>query len=177
VVIATPPAERLVPALLLVAVAVGVVANLLIVLRELNHAGVDELRPTAEGRLVPAVAELDPVPGMLILRIAAPLYTANVRGVQAKILDAVAAADPQPAVVVVDATVVGTLSVTGLAVFRALDEQLGQQGVELWFASLPPRALAQAHLAPGWERFDRAGRPHPTAAAAVAAFRDRASRL
>ena len=189
---------------LLVAVAVGVAANLLLVLHEVNHVDVDELRPLADGSLVPAPAPApapeaegaegaaaapptangsvlaattaawsDPLPGLLVLRIGAPLYTANVRRVQATILDRVAAADPRPEVVVVDATVVGRLSVTGLAVFRELDRELADQGVELWFASLPPRALVQAHLAPGWERLAGGGRLHPTATAAVAAYRAR----
>ncbi|HEV7761950.1 MAG TPA: SulP family inorganic anion transporter [Acidimicrobiales bacterium] len=222
---------------LLVAVAVGVIANLLLVLHELNHVDVDELRPLADGSLVPAspavpadgadpanpagpataaatapsasgpahpegvvaaaaaaseaaanvakavasssvlaasaAAWSDPMPGLLVLRVGAPLYTANVRGVATRILEHVAAADPGPEVVVVDATVVGRLSVTCLSVFRELDRQLADQGVELWFASLPPRALAQAHLAPGWASWDRAGRLHPTATAAVAAYRAR----
>jgi high affinity sulfate transporter 1 len=228
---------------LLVAVAVGVVANLLLVLHELNHVDIDELRPLADGSLVPVAPEVpgaaerpgdgakpagpagpavaaatgpspsgpahpegvvaaaaaaseaaanvakavasssvlaasaaawsDPIPGLLVLRVGAPLYTANVRGAATRILAHVAAADPAPEVVVVDATVVGKLSVTGLSVFRELDRQLADEGVELWFASLPPRALAQAHLAPGWDRLDKGGRLHPTATAAVAAFRAR----
>lgn len=111
---------------------------------------------------------------MLILRIGAPIYTANARGVQGKILDRVAAADPKPAVVLVDATVVGALSVTGLTVFRELEQRLDEQGIELWFASLPPRALLQAHQLPGWDRLAHGGRLHPTATDAVAAYQARA---
>lgn len=160
---------------LLIAVAVGVAANLLLVLRELNHADVDELRPLADGgSLVPAAAGLDPIPGMLILRIGAPIYTANARGVQGKILDRVAAASPAPSVVLVDATVVGVLSVTGLTVFRELEQRLDEQGIELWFSSLPPRALLQAHQLPGWDRLADGGRLHPTAADAVIAYQARA---
>lgn len=160
---------------LLVAVAVGVAANLLLVLRELNHAGTDELRALPDGSLVPAVVvpEIPPVPGLLVLRITAPVYTANARGIQAKVIDAVEATDPRPRVVVVDMTVVGQLTVTALTVGRELEQQLADRGVELWIAALPPRALAQAHEAPGWSRLDAAGRLHPTATAAVAAYRSR----
>ncbi len=158
---------------LLVAVAVGVAANLLLVLRELNHPDVDELRPAPDGSFLPAADGLAPTPGLLVLRIGAPLYTANAREVQRQILGRVDAADPIPDVVVVDATVVGRLSVTTLQVFRELDQELRDQGVELWIASLPPRALEQARKAPGWDAMERAGRLHPTARAALDAFASR----
>jgi MFS superfamily sulfate permease-like transporter len=148
------------------------------VLHELNHAGVDELRPRAGGSggsggaLLPVASEpdLSPIPGLLVLRIGAPLYTANARGVQAKILDRVAATDPRPRVLVLDGTAVGALSATTLTVFRELDRQLADQGIELWLAALPPRALAQARQLPAWDGLDAAGRLHPTAREAVAAF-------
>jgi sulfate permease, SulP family len=155
---------------LLVAVAVGVAANLLLVLRELNHPDVDELRASPDGTLVPAADGLAATPGLLVLRIGAPLYTANVREAQRQIVGRVEAAEPPPRVVVVDATVVGRLSVTTLQVFRELDQELRDRGVELWIASLPPRALEQARTAPGWDAMDRAGRLHPTARAALDAF-------
>jgi high affinity sulfate transporter 1 len=158
---------------LLVAVAVGVAANLLLVLRELNHPDVDELRLASDGSLVPA-ADLAPTPGLLVLRIGAPLYTANAREAQRQILERVDAADPRPHVVVVDATAVGRLSVTLLQVFRDLDQELRDRGVELWIASLPPRALEQARMSPGWDTIDRAGRLHPTTRAALDAFAARA---
>jgi MFS superfamily sulfate permease-like transporter len=159
---------------LLVAVAVGVAANLLLVLRELNHPDVDELRVAPDGSLVPAADGLAPTPGLLVLRIGAPLYTANAREAQRQILGRVDATDPPPRVVVVDATAVGRLSVTSLEVFRELDQELRDQGVELWIASLPPRALEQARKAPGWDAMDRAGRLYPTARAALDAFAARA---
>jgi hypothetical protein len=69
-------------------------ANLLLVLRELNHAGVDELRPRPDGTLVPAASDpgLAAVPGLLVLRIGAPIYTANARGIQGRVLVGVAQA-------------------------------------------------------------------------------------
>ena len=159
---------------LLVAVAVGVAFNLLLLLRELNHPDVDELRPRAggDGSMVPA-SEADagpPVPGLLVLRIGAPLYTANARTVQRTVIDRVAAADPPVRVVLVDATVVGLIPVTVLAVFRETEQQLAEQGVEQWIAALPPRALAQARRTPGWDEMAAAGRVYPTASTAVAAF-------
>jgi sulfate permease, SulP family len=162
---------------LLVAVGVGVVLNLLIVLRELNHPDVDELRPLVggDGSLVPS-SDGDagpPVPGLLVLRVGAPLYTANVRTVQRTVIDRVVGAGRPVHVVVMDSTVVGRLTVTVLEVGRELDEQLAEAGVELWISSLPPRALEQAHEAPRWAEMAAAGRFHPTATEAVADFRRR----
>ena len=159
---------------LLVAVAVGVGATLLLVLRELNHADVYELRRGPDGSFLPATDGLAPTPGLLVLRIGAPLYTANAREVQRRILAHVVASDPAPHVVVVDATAVGRLSVTTLQAFRELDQELRDQGNELWVASLPPRALAQARLAPGWAEMDGTGRLHPDVPAALEAFTSRA---
>ena len=59
-----------------------------------HHIGVTELQPTADGRDVQiAGAGTAPEPGMLLLRIDGPLYTANVRTVNRRIVAAVDAAD------------------------------------------------------------------------------------
>ena len=42
-----------------------------------------------------------------------------------------------------------------------------------WVAALTPKALATARLLPQWKELDDAGRIHPTALAAVRAFRQR----
>jgi MFS superfamily sulfate permease-like transporter len=109
-----------------------------------------------------AAAWSDPLPGLLVLRIGVPRYTANVRGVQAGIRDRVAATDPRPEVVVVEALVADHPPVIGVAVLRELDRELADQGIELWIAALP-----------GAERLAVGERLHPTATAAVAAYRAR----
>lgn len=162
---------------LLLAVGVGVALNLLMVVRELDHPDVDELRPLGgvDGSLVPA-SDGDagpPLPGLLVLRVGAPLYTANARTVQREVLSRVAGAGRPVDVVLVDATVVGRLTVSVLEAVRELDEQLAEQDVEMWIAALPPRALEQAHMAPRWADMAAHGRLHPTAAAAVSTYRDR----
>jgi hypothetical protein len=43
--------------------------------------------------------------------------------------------------------------------------------VTFWVAALTPRALATAKLLPLWKQLDDTGRIHPTALAAVRAFR------
>ena len=80
---------------MLAAVLVGVLLTLFLVIWELDHVGVTELRPTADGTDLGFVGE-DTVaePGLLVLRIDGPLYTANVRTVNRRILDAVDRARP-----------------------------------------------------------------------------------
>jgi sulfate permease, SulP family len=156
---------------LLQAVAVGVVANLLLVLHELNHPDIDELRLTPTGDLATGGGEA--VPGLLALRIGAPLYTANARQAQREVIALVDAADPQPQVVLLDAAAQGRLSVSVLSVMRELQGELAERGAALWFAGLPPRALAQARLAPGWAAGEAEGRLHRTVDEALTAFRHR----
>ena len=65
---------------MLAAVLVGVLLTLFLVIWELDHVGVTELRPTADGTDLGFVGEDTAAePGLLVLRIDGPLYTANVR--------------------------------------------------------------------------------------------------
>ncbi|HEU0240946.1 MAG TPA: SulP family inorganic anion transporter [Micromonosporaceae bacterium] len=154
---------------LLVAVAVGVVGTLFLVLRELNHVDVTELRRASDtGRIRVARPGDPPVPGALLLRLGGPLYTANVRvAEQAVVREADRRQQTTPSdgttperldVVVLDMTVQGVLSSTVLDGIRDLDRELADRCVTLWIASLPARATATAqrtHWWPGWERRGR----------------------
>ena len=97
-----------------------------------------------------------------------PLYTANVRSVGRKVLHAVDAG-PGTEVVVLDATTVSTLTLT---VAEELHE-LAERDVEPWVAAFRPPALVTARQLPRWQEVEEQGRFHPTALAAVAAFRAR----
>lgn len=50
-----------------------------------------------------------------------------------------------------------------------IGRQLARQGVDLWVAALPTRALAKARHTAAWSEWAAAGRLHPTVAAAVSA--------
>lgn len=63
---------------------------------------------------------------------------------------------------------------TGLVLLLARLFRLGPLVDNMWIASLPRRALAQARTAPGWAALERTGRLHPTARAALDAFMARA---
>jgi high affinity sulfate transporter 1 len=158
---------------LLAAVLVGVVLTLLLVLVELDRIGVTELQPIVGGADVEAVGPgTEPVPGLVVLRPNGPLYTANVRSVARKALRIV---DGRPGtqVVVLDATTVSALPLTVVQELGELGHELSERDVELWIAAFPPRALATARSLPRWRELEEKRRFHPTALAAVNAFRDR----
>jgi sulfate permease, SulP family len=156
---------------LLPAVLVGVLLTLLLVLVELDRVGVTELQPTSgDGDVEVAGPHTQPVPGLLILRYDGPLYTANVRSVNRKIIDAVEH-HPGTRVVAVDATVQGRVSLTVMHEFAELEHELQDRNVGLWIAALPPETLRLARQAPRWRELAQASRLFPTALAAVRAFR------
>jgi sulfate permease, SulP family len=97
---------------LLPAVLVGVLLTLFLVLVELDRIGLTELQPTSGDRDIEAAGDnTEPVPGLLILRFDGPLYTANIRTVNRKVVAAVEER-PGTAVVVLDATAVPGLTLT-----------------------------------------------------------------
>jgi high affinity sulfate transporter 1 len=166
---------------LLVAVLVGVILTLYLVLYELDHIGVTELQPTPAGDDVRvADATTQPEPGLLLLRVDGPLYTANIKRVNRRILaatDAAIAAGRELDTVVVDATSVGLLPFTVLDQAEDLERELAERGVLLWAASIPPQALETAGTMPRWEELEAEGRVQPTALAAVRAHRSRPEEL
>lgn len=153
---------------LLMGVMVGVALTFYLVLRALNHPVIVELRRSPQtGELVPARPGDDPIPGMLVLRIEGGLYTLNIRRVQAEIYARVAALDPPSAVVLLDVGGTADTSVTVMDVIAETHRQLDRQGISLWVAALPSRALAKAQRTAAWSEWSEAGRVHPTVAAAV----------
>jgi MFS superfamily sulfate permease-like transporter len=141
---------------LLPAVLVGVLLTLLLVLVELDRVGVTELQHTHDGQdLQAAGAHTEPVPGLLILRFDGPLYTANVRSANRKIITSVDR-HPGTEVLVLDATALGELSITVIEEFAELERELGDRGVSLWMAGLPPNALLTARQTPRWAELDQA---------------------
>jgi SulP family sulfate permease len=125
-----------------------VLLTLLLVLVELDRVGLTELQPTHDGQdLQAAGAHTEPVPGLLVLRFDGPLYTANVRSANRKII---ASVDRHPGteVLVLDATALAQLTITVIEEFAELERELGDRGVGVWIAALPPNALLTAGQTP-----------------------------
>lgn len=156
---------------LLGGVIAGVVFTFYIVLRKLNHPVVVELRqPPTGGDLQPAREGDVAIPGLLALRVEGGLYTMNIRGVQARILELVTLAEPPPRVVLLDAGGTADTSVTVLDVFAETDQQLARRGITLWVAAFPTAAFAKVKRAAAWSEWRDAGKVHATVRDAVAAF-------
>lgn len=154
---------------LLAAVLIGVVLTLGLVLNALNNVGVTELQPTPglDDMLV-AGPDSMPVPGLLVVRLDGPLYTANVQGANRRLLAAIDAAAPDT--VVVDLTAINQVTVTVLDRFPDLEREIAARGVNFWIAAIPERALATATVLPDWDDFVANGRLFPTSLAATRAF-------
>jgi sulfate permease, SulP family len=133
-----------------------------------RRPGRSQLTPTGHD-IRAAGRHTEPTPGLLILRIDGPLYTANIRSVNRKILLSV---DQHAGteVLVLDASAVGQLPVTVIDEFAELERELGDRGASLRIAALPPRALRTARQTPRWQELEEAGRLYPTALAAAQAF-------
>lgn len=76
------------------------------------------------------------VPGVLILRLDAPLYYANALTVREKIKALVAAAEPPPRAVILDAAVQGDLDLTSAEVLGGLLKELHAKGVAVYVTNL-----------------------------------------
>lgn len=160
---------------LIQAVIVGVVITLFLVLFELNQVGVGELQLSEDGDdLRPADASTTATPGLLVLRIDGPVYTANVRNVRRQVLAAVESARPR--VVVLDATSTMGASVTVLDQLGELDDEVRELGATIWVAALPQRALETIGRFPAWTSWEADQRIHATALSAVRVFRSRPDR-
>lgn len=156
---------------LLVGVLAGVVLTLYFVLRALNHPTLVELRrPPDGGELVPARDGDDPVPGMLVLRVQGGLYTMNVRGIQARIVETATSADPRPEVVLLDVQGLTDLSVTVLDVLAETDHMLQRRGSRLWLAALTTRAEGRVRRSEMWDTWTENHQIHPTVTSAVEEF-------
>jgi MFS superfamily sulfate permease-like transporter len=82
-----------------------------------------------------------------MVRLEGPLYTANVRSVNRKIVAAVER-HPGTEVVVLDATSLSRVTLTVTQEFAELDRELRDLGAVAWIAGLPPSALTMVERLP-----------------------------
>lgn len=139
---------------LLPAVAVGVVATLILVLRELN---------------VPRVTVAGRREGVVALDLERGLYTANALANEQLVLDTVAAQEQPVTAVVLGLRQQAIMTITVLDVLEDLDRELGRRGAVLHLAALPDAATAVARRTPWFAGLERDRRVHDTADAGLAA--------
>ena len=156
---------------LLPAVLIGVLLTLLLVLVELDRLEFTELQPTADDNDIEAAGpRTTPVPGLLMLRLDGPLYTANVRSVNRKIVTAVER-HPGTELVVLDVTAVARLTLTVAQEFSELERELRERGAGVWIAALPPHTLSTSKQLPLWAGLAQNKQLYPTTLAALIAYR------
>jgi sulfate permease, SulP family len=80
--------------------------------------------------------ENSPVPGVLIVRLDAPLYYANALTVRDKIIQMIKDTQPPPAAVLFDAAVQDDLDITSSDVLKSLIQKLNNQGIVTYFAEV-----------------------------------------
>lgn len=139
---------------LLPAVAVGVVATLILVLRELN---------------VPRVTVAGRRGGVVALDLERGLYTANALANEQLVLDTVSAQEQPVTAVVLGLRQQAIMTITVLDVLEDLDRELGRRGTVLHLAALPDAATAVARRTPWFAGLEHDGRVHDTADAGLAA--------
>ncbi|MET1052201.1 MAG: SulP family inorganic anion transporter [Mycetocola sp.] len=136
---------------LILAVGTGVFFTLLLVLRELNR---------------PRISTGSPQPGLMVVTLKSPLYTANVVGTVDAIAVAVQDAE-RPLLLILDASVIQVTSVTVLDTFRDFERELASQQVRLDVAGLPDAATTLAGKTDWWKEMTAQGRIHASVADAV----------
>jgi high affinity sulfate transporter 1 len=112
--------------------------------------------------------ENEPVPGVLIVRLDAPLYYANALTARDGVKALVREASPPPRAVVFDAEGQDELDVTSARVLRGLVTELRGGGIEVAFASVHAPVLERAR-ATGLLEAVGEGRVHPSLDLAVEA--------
>ena len=114
---------------------IGLVASLLLVIYRSSQAHLSVLGrlPGGHGRYADVARHTDaiPVPGVLIVRLDAPIYYANALTVRAEIQRLVEAERPAPQGLVLDASAQDSLDVTSAEMLAKLITRIQQAGIEV----------------------------------------------
>ncbi|MGD8485579.1 MAG: sulfate permease [Chloroflexota bacterium] len=105
-------------------------------------------------------------PGLLIFRFDADLFFANANAFADDVREAIAASEPLPRVVLLDAESIADIDSTAVGVLRDLIVEFRDDGIEFWAARVKTR-VAEMMSRLG---VDTDSRVYPTVGAAVAAF-------
>ena len=109
------------------------------------------------------------MPGLLILRLDAPLYYANALTVAEQIKQIVAETEPRPTAVLFDAAAQDDLDITSAEVLRSLIKGLRGQGIAVYLAEVHAPVWAFA-VSMGLDELIDATHIYPTVDAAVKAI-------
>jgi high affinity sulfate transporter 1 len=145
----------------------AVLLALAMLLVDLARPGMSPMGRVASGEMVSLAREPDAstVPGVLVLRLDAPLLFLNAGALHGRIRQLSMSQEPPVRVVVLDLSMTADLDIGSLDVLGRLDEQLGHEGTELRLVHLHrrPQAILERAVAIG----SRPLRVYATMAAAV----------
>ena len=113
--------------------------------------------------------ENSPVPGVLILRLDAPLYYANALTVADRVKELVAEARPRPEAVLFDAATQDELDITSAEVLASLFKGLRDQGIAIYLADVHAPVWAFA-VKMGLDKLVSEAQVYPSVEAAVQAI-------
>jgi len=94
-------------------------------------------------------------PGLLLLALQGRLFFLNAERVAEKVREVIAAAQPQPRVLVLDLSNVFDLEYSALKMLTDGEERRRAQGIELWLAGLNPEVYAMVRRSPLGEALGR----------------------
>jgi MFS superfamily sulfate permease-like transporter len=77
-----------------------------------------------------------PVPGILILRLDAPVYYANAITVRDRFMQLIKQTEPPPKAVLIDASIQDSLDITSAEMLKSLIKLIRNQGIEIYFAEV-----------------------------------------
>ena len=124
----------------LVGLVVAVLLSLMLVLYRASRPYVARLGKLSGERATFVDLERHPeaeeIPGLLMLRIDAPLYFFNVNVARSAILEAVAGSDPRPSAVLLDIGATADFDVTTADIVRQLIGELHDQSIEVSLAQV-----------------------------------------
>jgi len=119
---------------------IGLLASLLFVIYRSSRARLSSLGrvPGVPGVYSDVARHPDdtPVPGVLILRLDAPVYYANALTVREAVRDMIAGQEPPPRAVVLDTGTQDELDVTSTDMVKGLVKQLHDGGLQVYFADV-----------------------------------------
>jgi len=149
---------------------IGLVCSLLLVIYHSSRPHLSSLGrvPSIPGYYSDLIRhpENEAIPGLLILRLDAPIYYANALTVRAQILKLIEEADPAPHALVLDSASQDSLDVTGSEMLISLLRELKNKGIEIYVAEVHAPVLEFSQRT---ELFELIGDDHhfPTVDSAV----------
>ena len=124
---------------------IGLVSSLLIIIYRSSRPHVSQLGKVPDDPGAYADISRHPdsttVPGLLILRLNAPIYYANALTVRDKITELIKASDTPVTAVLLDATVQDALDITSSNMLVSLVKRLQKQGITTYFAEVQDSVL------------------------------------